>query len=357
MIRTLSILLRKEFIQFRRNKLMPRLAFMFPVMVILIMPLVANMDVRHVGVTIIDHDGSTLSRRISATLDALDFFSVSTATTYSEAMERVEEGSTDVILTLPHGLAAGQRTPDIAANGVNGIKGSLGSNYVMQAVISIIARYHGIQTEGPDVTFCFNPTLDYRFFMIPALMIMLLIMLCGFMPALNMAGEKESGTIEQINVTPVHSFVFVLSKLIPYWILGLVVLTLGMLIAAIVYGLRPAGDIAAIYLAAFMFSLVMSGIGVIIANFSSTMTRSMFLMFFIVMVCVLMSGLFTPIDSMPDWAQIITYAIPPRYFIDIMRSIYLKGTSISTLAANYIALAAYAAAFGLLAALTHRKRS
>lgn len=353
-MRTLPILLRKEFLQFRRNPLLLRLALIFPVMVLLIMPLVATMDVKHVGVAVVDHDGTTLSRRITATLSALDFFSVSTATTYADAMEQMERGTADVVLTLPDGLAAGEAMPDVAANGVNGIKGSLGSTYVMQAVSSVMA---GKSADASSATFLFNPTLDYRHFMIPALMIMLLIMLCGFMPALNMAGEKESGTIEQINVTPVRPFVFILSKLIPYWVLGLVVLTIGMTLAAAVYGLTPAGSIGAIYLAAFLCILVMSGLGVLIANFSSTMTRSMFLMFFIVMLFVLMSGLLTPVDSMPDWAQCITLAIPPRFFIDIIRSIYLKGTPASALTTCYLALAAYALLYAMLAAATYRKRT
>lgn len=354
---TLLILLRKEFLQFRRNTLMPRLALLFPCMVLLIIPLVATMDVKHVGVAVVDHDGSALTRRICSALDASDLFSLTSAPTYAHALSMVERGDADVVLTLPanfeRDLNRGYPVPpDIAANGVNGIKGSIGSAYLMQAI-------GGMFREGPDgspaVMYAFNPTLDYRHFMIPALMTMLLIMLCGFMPALNVASEKETGTIEQINVTPVNSFTFILSKLIPYWILGLVVLTLGMAIAAAVYGLWPVGSIVAIYLAAMLFILVMSGIGVLIANFSSTMTRSMFLMLFIVLIFVLMSGLLTPIESMPGWAQKMTLGVPPRYFIAIMRSVYLKGTAISALATDYVALAVSAVVSCLLAALTYSK--
>ncbi|MDE6461974.1 MAG: ABC transporter permease [Muribaculaceae bacterium] len=361
-MKTLPILLKKEFLQFRRNKLMPRLALLFPCMVILIIPLVATMDVQHVGVAIVDHDNSTLSHRISTSLDASALFSVTTAPTYADAMAMIENDRADVVLTLPRhlerNLLSGQPVaPDIAANGVNGIKGSIGSAYVMQAVGESLISATGRHVDSPSIVYRFNPTLDYRHFMIPALMTMLLIMLCGFMPALNMASEKETGTIEQINVTAVNPFTFILSKLIPYWIIGLVVISIGMAIGVAVYGLVPAGSLTAIYTASALFILVMSGIGILIANFSSTMTSSMFLMLFIVLIFILMSGLLTPIDSMPEWAQNITLAVPPRYFINIMRSVYLKATSINALIPDYAALALCALTSCTLAAITYSKRN
>ena len=186
---------------------------------------------------------------------------------------------------------------------------------------------------------------------------MLLIMICGFLPSLNLVGEKEKGTIEQINVTPVGRLSFTLAKLIPYWIIGFVVLSFVMLIAGLVYGLWPDGSLGAIYLAAVLFILTMSGIGVTIANKSETMQQAMFVMFFFVMIFVLMSGLITPIDSMPAPAQGVTRLLPPRYFVDIMRAVYLKGTTIGELLPNYCALALFAVVFNTLAALTYKKQA
>ncbi len=362
-MRTLFILLRKEFILFRRNRFLPKVAFIFPCMVILIIPLVATMDVRHVGVSVVNHDHSGLSREIIAGLEASPFFTVSAAASYEAALRSVEKGEADVILELPRDfqrdVESGRAArPHISANGVNGIKGTLGSKYVMQSVTGTIAAFTGTPMHsGSVVTYFYNPTLEYRNYMIPALMIMLLIMICGFLPALNLVGEKETGTIEQMNVTPVPTPVFVLSKVIPYWIIGLVDISLGMLIAALVYGLTPAGSLAAVYVAAMLFVLVMSGIGIIIANYSARMSQSMFLMLFVVLLCVLMSGLLTPISSMPEWAQYLTYALPPRYFIDIMRSLYLKATPVSSLQTQYLMLAAFALLTNLAAALTYRKQN
>ena len=187
-------------------------------------------------------------------------------------------------------------------------------------------------------------------------MVVLLIIICGFLPTLNLVSEKETGTIEAMNVTPVGRLEFVLSKLIPYWVVGILVVTVGMLIGWLVYGLVPEGNIANIYLAAILFSLVMSGLGVSIANQSTTILQSIFVMFAFIVIFQLMGGLFTPIASMPRWAQCITYAIPPRYFIEIMRSVYLKGATVADLWGQYAALSGFAILFCLVAAMTYRKR-
>ena len=202
----------------------------------------------------------------------------------------------------------------------------------------------------------YNSTLNYRHYMIPALMIILFILICGFLPALSIVGEKESGSIEQINVTPVSRFTFILSKLAPYWIIGLFVLTIAMLVARFVYDLTPVGSIVAIYLGAILFILTISGFSLTIANFSDTMQQTMFVMFFFIMIFMLMSGLLTPIDSMPAWAQRFTLILPPRHFVEILRSVYLKGTSISELWMTYSALGGFAIVFNILAAVTYKKR-
>ena len=366
-MRTLLILLDKEFRQFFRHSFLPRMALVFPLMIMLIMPWVMTLDVRHIGVGIVDLDHSTLSRRFIEKIEASDYFSLVMVTDdYRKALEGFERGAMDVIVEIPdrYELSLMAGSPErwrITANGVNALKGNLGSQYAWQTITHTLTEWQRDEgfDPGADMVIVenrYNPTFEYRNYMIPALMIMLLIMLCGFLPALNLVSEKERGTIEQINVTPVGRFTFILAKLIPYWLIGIVVLSLAMLLAWLVYGLVPTGSLGAIYLAALCFILTMSGIGVTIANGSATMQQAMFLMFFIVMVFVLMSGLITPIASMPSWAQWITRFLPPRYFITIMQAVYLRGASVSELWVNYAALTAFAVGFDALAALTYRKR-
>lgn len=366
--RTLKILLNKEIRLIRRNPLIPRMIVAMPLLVMLVLPLVANMDVKNVGIAVIDNDRSELSRRIIADMDASEFLSVNGCEfTYTDALELMEKGKADAIVAIPADYSKNITngvTPklEIDANGVNATKGMLGANYAAQSINSTLAQWqreNGIDLPAASgsVMNYFNPTLDFRNYMIPALMVVLIIIICGFLPTLNLVSEKETGTIEAMNVTPVGRLTFVLSKLIPYWVVGLIVVTVGMIIGWLVYGLVPAGNIANIYLAAILFSLVMSGLGVSIANKSATILQSIFMMFAIIMIFQLMGGLFTPISSMPQWAQYVTYAIPPRYFIEIMRSVYLKGATLADLGMQYTLLTCFAVLFCGIAAITYKKQS
>lgn len=352
--RILLALLRKEIISIRRNPLVPRIIIMLPIMAMLVLPLVATLDVKHVGIAVVDNDRSQLSRRIIADIDASEYLSIyAVCGTFDEALTTLEKGNVDVVLSIPPDFEKGRSQIYIQANGVNATKGTLGAQYTAQAVATAL----GVKTSDISVLNMYNPTLNFRNYMIPALIVILLIIICGFLPTLNLVGEKESGTIEAMNVTPVGKFTFVLSKLIPYWVIGLIVVTIGMIIGRAVYGLQPQGSILGFYVAAVLFSLIMSGLGLLIANRSNTMMQSVFVMFAIIMIFQLMSGLFTPIASMPQWAQYITYAIPPRYFIEIMRAIYLRGTPVAELSTQYAALAAFAAVLCSAAALTYRKQN
>ena len=169
--------------------------------------------------------------------------------------------------------------------------------------------------------------------------------------------HNKADILVKDNVSPVGRMTFVLSKLIPYWIAGLLVLTIAMLIGGLVYGVWPAGSVGAVILAAMLFIIVMSALGIVIASKSATMLQSILVMFAIIMIFQLMGGLFTPISSMPGWAQAITYAVPPRYFIEIVRDIYLKGSTVADLTVPYLTLTAIAAALSLLAALTYKKQA
>ena len=366
-MRQLSVLLQKEFIQIKRHAFLPKLIIAFPIMMMLVMPWVTTMDVKNVGVSIINNDGQSLSRQIVSDIKASEYFIVNEEpTTYAEALELLEDSKIDVIVSIPadfeKNLVLQIPSPiDVAANAVNGTKGSLGSQYMVQTIASSLQDYQAEKglaaaTEIASVLNWYNPTLNYKFLMIPALMIMLLVLICGFLPAINIVSEKESGSIEQINVTPVGKLTFTLAKLIPFWIIGIFVLSVAMLIAYLVYGLKPMGSLLSIYVGAVLFVLAFSGLGVTIANKSDNIQQTMFVMFFFIMNFILLSGLFTPISSMPRWAQYITYILPPRYFIEIMRSVYLKGTTLIELWPNLAALGVFVLIFNSLAWLTYKKQ-
>lgn len=400
-MRVLRTLIIKELRQFRRNPFLPKLVVGFPLAIVLILPWIANMDVKGVSVGIVDADRSDVSRRITSHVEASEYLRLHDLyADYPSALADLEDGHIDAILEIPngfgHSLHATPKRLSIWANGVNAMKGSLGSQYLMQTVMralptesapaqpsfessgivnSPLTSLKLLRSAEPASSLCsrsiatlpilhsqfsivnyYNPTMDYKHFMIPALMIMLMVMVGGFLPALNLVSEKELGTIEQINVTPVSRLVFTLSKLIPFWVICLLELALCMTLALLVYGLPVAGSVGAIFLAALLFIIVMSSIGVIIANLSDTMQQTMFLMLFVVLSFILLSGLMTPVESMPLWAQHFTRLLPPTYMVEVMRAVYLRGTTVAELSGSYLALAAFALTFATLASFTYRKR-
>ena len=150
---------------------------------------------------------------------------------------------------------------------------------------------------------------------------------------------------------------FVLAKLIPYWVIGFIVLGLCMILAALVYGISPAGSLLTIFLFATIYILVVSGFGLIISNYSDTIQQAMFVMFFFIMIFILMSGLFTPVASMPQWAQVITIFNPLKYFMQVMRLVYLKGSAFVELIPQFLALCIFAVALNVWAVLSYKKSS
>ena len=398
----LKYLLEKEFKQFFRNSFLPRLVVVFPVMIMLVVPWIATMDIKDISVVVVDLDRSTYSQQLVKDIEASPYFRLEgVIDSYDAALGKIEYGVADAIVEIPSGfekdLTVKKTAPvQLSINTVNGTRGILGGSYLSalleQGSKSILAELApsergsgglsasadnsgntavaglapnnsvntAVAVAAPRVELItqnrYNPLLDYKIFMIPAFIVIILIVMCGFLPTLNIVSEKERGTIEQMNVTPVSKFMFILAKLIPYWLMGIVILSICMVLAYFVWGLYPKGSILIIYLFSFLFILSMSGFGLVVSNHSNTMQQAMFVMFFFVMVFQLMSGLLTPIRSMPEWAQWITVFNPPRYFVQMMRLMYLKGGSITDLSTELFALLGFVVFFGLWAVISYRKR-
>ena len=370
----LKYLIEKEFKQIFRNSFIPKILVVLPLMVILVFPWAANQEISNIKVDIVDRDHSPLSRRLIEKIASSSYFSLETlSNTYEEALRQVEKENADIILEIQPGfekelMVHGATKLMISANAVNTMKSGLGTGY-MSNIIRDFAGEIRIEkspveqgrVEVPVIQVAtqnrFNTFGSYKVFMIPALLVMLLTIIGGFLPTLNIVSEKEIGTIEQINVTPVKKTVFILSKLIPNWILGIVIMSVYMLLAALVYHLIPAGNLLTVYLFALIYILVVSGLGLILSNYSSTMQQAMFMMFFFIIIMILLSGLFTPIASMPDWAQTVTLFNPLRYFVDVMRMVYLKGSTLSQLTNQLIALCTFAVVLNSLAVWSYRKSS
>jgi len=367
----IKFLLEKEFKQIFRNKFLPRTILMFPLMVLLVFPLAANFEIKNINLCVVDNDHSDYSNQLVQKVISSGYYKLtSIAGNSKKALNQIEMDDADIILEIPANFEKDLVREQVAhllisANSVNGTKGGLGSAYLTGIVtdFSSEVREKWVQSVAsakfPAIEIIsqnrFNPHLSYKIYMIPALMVMVLTMLCGFLPALNIVGEKEAGTMEQINVTPIPKFVFILSKLLPYWIMGFTVLTIAFGVAFLVYGLTPAGSLGTIYFFAALYILGISGFGLVISNYSNTMQQAMFVMYFFMLILILMSGLFTPVNSMAEWAQYITVFNPLKYFMQVMRLVYLKGSGILELGSQFIALFCFALFFNLWAVLNYRK--
>lgn len=362
----LRFLIEKEFKLIARNPFLPRMILFMPVLSMLILPFAADMEVKDINITVVDNDRSTVSQKLINKISSTEYFTLSASPgSYEEAMDEIERGTTDIILEIPihfeRDMRAGSAQLNVSANSVNATKGSLGSAYLSSIIAAFPREISPEMSSVPTLTITpqnrYNPYMNYRAYMVPALMVMLLTIMCGFMPALNIVGEKESGTIEQMNVTPVSKLMFILAKLIPYWIMGFLVLTIGFGLAWLVHGLSPAGNLITMYAAAAVFVLVMSGMGLVVSNNSQTMQQAMFVIFFFMLILLLLSGLFTPIQSMPPWAQKITIFNPLKYFIQVMRAVYLKGSSLADIHTQLIALGVFAVFINVWAVISYRKSS
>ena len=357
---TLRYLLQKEFIQIRRNPFLPRLIILFPILIMCVMPWVMNLEVKHIAVDVVDNDRSTGSQQLVQSIAVSKYFSFhGQPSTYREALRDIERSQADIVLVIPHGysrdLTLG-RKPQIliAVNAVNGTKGAIGSVYLVRLVTASAFPLASIRSEVSTL-FLHNQHFDFKLFMIPALLAIVMMMMTGYLPTLNIVGEKEAGTIEQINVTPVKKSTFILAKLLPYWLIAFFIITACLALSWLIYGITPAGSVALVYLLAMLLAVFFSSLGLIISNYSDTMQQAVFVMWFFVMILMLLSGLFTPIRSMPTAAYLTTYINPVSYFIEAMRTVFIRGGNFSSIAHQVLALSLIGLFMSGWAVLSYKK--
>ena len=334
----IKFLIIKEFKQFFRNPFLPKLIVIFPIMIMLVIPWIMTMDIKNIRLAVVDTDGSSMSGKFIQKIDASGYFILrDVSANYNESMEQLMLNKVDAIIEIPDYfeeqlIMTGQSPMQISINAVNQIKGTLGSGYIN----AVCGDFY---TENLSYLYKDNPER------IPKVSISVLNKFNPYMDYKN----------EQINITPVRKTSFIFAKLIPYWVMGLIVLSICMLLAWAVYGLSPHGGIWTVYLFSLLFIFALSGFGLVVSNYSDTMQQAMFVMFFFILVFMLMSGLLTPISSMPEWAQVITWLNPPRYFIEMMRGVYLQGCSLADLSHQLLALLGFDVFFGTWAVMSYRK--
>lgn len=372
-MRALLILLEKEFRQVFRDPAILRMIFLMPAVQLLVMPLAADYEVKNVKICVVDYDHSTYSQKLTNKIVASNYFQLVDYTdSYSEALEKVENDEADLVLQIPTNferqlVKEDKSTLFLAMDAINGVKANLGGAYLRYIINDFnqdvrldwvqMPRFNPIPLVEISSVNWFNPLMNYRFFMVPGILVILVTMVGAFLTALNIVREKEIGTIEQINVTPIKKYQFILGKLIPFWVLGMMILTIGLIISYLFYGIVPAGSIFTIYIFAAVYLLSVLGLGLLVSTFANTQQQAMLLSFFLMMIFILLGGLYTSIDSMPQWAQTFTKFNPVAYFIEVMRMVVLKGSSLYDIRTHLATVFLFAIVLNSFAVWNYRKRS
>jgi ABC-2 type transport system permease protein len=291
---------------------------------------------------------------------------------YDKALGYLEHDEADLILQIPSSfekqvVKEDQATLFLALNAINGVKANLGGAYLRSIIGDFnrevrldwvqLPRVSAQPTIQVSAINWFNPLMNYQIFMVPGILVILVTMVGAFLTALNIVREKEVGTIEQINVTPIRKYQFILGKLIPFWVLGLIILTIGLLISWAVYGIVPAGSVGTIYVFAAVYLLSVLGMGLLVSTFANTQQQAMLLSFFLMMIFILLGGLYTSIDSMPMWAQTFTRFNPVSYFIEVMRMVVLKGSGLYDIRSHLLTVFVFGVVLNSFAVWNYRKRS
>ena len=372
-MKVLITLLQKEFKQIFRDKAIVRIIFAMPAVQLLILPFAADNEIKNINIGIIDQDRSTYSRELVQKFEYSDYFNLTEyGNSYDEGLEWLEKNKADLFIEIPANfekklVRENKSEVFLGVNAVNGVKGGLGSSYAMSTIrnynrniiTSWIPESKMNLSLQIDITHShwYNPFSSYQKFMVPGILAILLTMVGGFLSALNIVREKEIGTIEQLNVTPISKTQFILGKLIPFWLLGFVVMTIGLVISYLVYGIVPGINIGTLYLFSALYLVTVMGFGLLISNFANTQQQAMMIAFFFMLIFILLSGLFTTLESMPPWAQTIAWINPVTYMVDVMRMVLLKGAGLQDITRHMMAIGAEGLILNLLAIWTYRKRS
>jgi ABC-2 type transport system permease protein len=372
-MRTIRFLLQKEFRQIFRNKVILAMILVLPAIQLMILPLAADYEVKNINISIVDHDHSSYSQKLISKITASGYFRlIGYNTSFKDAFRLIEQDQADLILEIPQGfernlIREGEQKMFIAVNAINGVKANLGGSYLSSIIknynddigLELISPTRVAQNPGIEIVSSnwFNNLLNYRVFMVPGILAILVTMIGGFLSSLNIVKEKEVGTIEQINVTPIKKHYFILGKLIPFWILGNVVFSIGLLISWLIYGIVPVGNLVVMYGFIAVYLLCVLGLGLLVSTFCETQQQAMFIMFFFMMIFILLGGLFTSTDSMPEWAKIISRLNPVTYLISVMRMVMLKGSGFMDVLGHLLIVALFAVILNTWAVLNYKKTS
>ncbi|MBV8251269.1 MAG: ABC transporter permease [Chitinophaga sp.] len=374
-MKRLGFLLQKEFRQIVRDRIILVMMFAMPTIQLIIMPMAANFEVKDIRIVVVDNDHSSMTARMFSKIGASGYFHiVGYADSYQHALTYVEREAADVVLEIPVAfernlVREGRQQVALSIDAINGARASIGGAYLNNIIndfsqsteLDVVRDAHPVAANLPLIqmtySIWYNAREEYKYYMVPGIFVLLLTLIGGFLTAVNVVKEKEIGTMEQINVTPIRKWEFIAGKLIPFWIIGMIIFTIGLLVAWIIYGIVSVGPLWLLYSFAAVYLVALLGFGLLVSTYSANQVQAMFVAFFFMMIFALMSGLFTAIESMPVWARTISSLIPVTHFVKVVRMVMLKGSTFQDVHMEFIYLIIFALVLNTWAVINYRKTS
>lgn len=375
MWRALRVLLHKEFLQIRRDPVILRMLFIMPMVQLVVLANAATFEVRQSHLWVVDQDRTAASRALITHFTASGRFTVAGFTGAADAGDAaLLDGSASAMLVIPEDFSRdvqrdGAATLQLVLNAENGSEAGVIQSYSMEilrrSAQELTATRGSSRSPALRITPAievrihsrYNPALDYRRFMVPGILVQLITLIGTLMTALNIVREKETGTLDQLNVTPIRPAVFMAAKLLPLWIIGMVEFTAGICIAVFGFDVPLLGSPLILFVGAALFLLAALGVGLWVSTVSDTQQQALFVTFSLIMVYILMSGLFTPVRAMPDWVRAIAQANPLMHFITLVRAVMLKGAGWGDVWRQLVPLGGIGVTILALAVSQYRKRT
>lgn len=417
-MRTILILIKKEFLQVFRDPLLLGILVVAPLAEFMLFPFCADYEIKVLDIAFIDNDRSNISKEIINSFNSSDIFVThGLLQSKAQANELMKHDKIDILIEIPHhfeqDLYNNQKTQiAVTANAINSVKAGIGTGYVqeiiggymqdfavenapsgnMQAITAQAQkkalaaqkaakkRQRAAEEGGsyspdmPEITqstpvagasasinisniYWYNEQMNYKNLIVPGILVILVTLIGCYVTALNLVREKEIGTIEQVNVTPIRRWQFLLGKMIPFWLLGIVEFIAGLGIMKLIFGISIQGSIPLLLGITGIYLLVMLGMGFFISSVSENQLQSMFIVLFLFIIFVLLSGVFTPTEGMPEWAHKINYLNPMSFYIDVIKKVILKGGGFESVRIDTIVLSVMAVIINTGAVLSYREAS
>ncbi|MDO8549749.1 MAG: ABC transporter permease [Ignavibacteria bacterium] len=368
-------IIKKEFLQFKRDPKMFGIILVSPVLQLILLGYAATLDVKIVHTLVFDQDRSELSKDYIKRFENSGFFSIDYyATDYNQVTEQINDGDIIVAIVIPNDFEKKIQRHETAKvqllfNGSDGNTASIVAGYISNITgkfsQNLFPDYFNVNGGRiipsaqitPVIRIWYNPSLQTRNFMVPGIVGLLLSNITLILASLAIVKEKEVGTLEQLMVTPIKPFELMIGKMIPFIILGFAAVIIVITAMTFIFNIPVRGNIFFLLFASFLYVLSTLGFGLLVSTISHTQQQAMMISIFGIMIpMVYLSGFAFPIENMPKIIQAVSYVIPLRYFITIIRGVILKGLGFTDLWIEASVLFVMGISILLLSSLRFRKK-